>query len=40
MKKIYDQTRLAMLESRLDLPVQRSRAGIELAGMQAAESSI
>jgi 1-acyl-sn-glycerol-3-phosphate acyltransferase len=38
MDKIYDQTQLAILESRLETPVKRSPAGFGLSGMHAAES--
>jgi 1-acyl-sn-glycerol-3-phosphate acyltransferase len=38
MDKIYDQMQLAILESRLETPVKRSRAGIGLAGIQVSES--
>ena len=37
MDKIYDQTQLAIQESRLDLPVKRSPAGFGMEGMHAAE---
>jgi hypothetical protein len=34
MKKIYDQTRLAMLESRRELPFDHIPTGIDMAGVQ------
>ena len=39
MDKIYDQTQLAILESRLDSSVKRSPVGFGMAGMHAAESN-
>lgn len=34
MGKIYDQTRLALMESRLELPVKQIPGGIDMAGLQ------